>query len=79
MFLLYYETKNLLKLHFFRHSLKSEPGSTSESHVTIEWGIPSDEKAGKYRIVYQGDKLDPEWKNVTSFTGISRVFEITKQ
>jgi len=62
-----------------KHSLKAEPGSTSESHVTIEWGIPSDEKAGKYRIVYQGDKLDPEWKNVTSFTGTSGVFEVTKQ
>ena len=46
-----------------------------ESYVTIEWDIPRDTAAGKYRIVYHGDHMSTDGK-VTSFTGTSSSFTV---
>lgn len=51
-------------------------GSTAESHVTVEWWIGSGEKSGTYRLVYTGDRMDPETGVVSAISGTSRSFTV---
>lgn len=45
-----------------------------ESHVTVEWDIPRDVDAGKYRIVYHGDAKVGD--KITPFSGTSSSFTV---
>jgi len=45
-----------------------------ESHVTVEWDIPRNEDAGKYRIVYHGDAKVGD--KITAFSGTSSSFTV---
>lgn len=49
--------------------------TTDESHITIEWNIPTDQTAGTYRIVYYGNHL-AETGEVTAFQGMTGEFQV---
>lgn len=59
------------------NKLKAGYPDTDESHVTIEWDVPSNQQEGTYRILYLGDHL-AESGNITSFQGMTSEFQVRK-
>ena len=51
-------------------------GFTRTSEATVEWDIPADVVAGKYRLCYYGDHLLTHTDKPIPFSGCSSVFDV---